>query len=194
MRRLAIACVLGSVLAIATIGEDMLRDAIVLGHKHDDAVFESFDKGYALTAYGSIDSAEVMTEFRRAVILVRERDALGDHIDDTHTLSSMLAPFAGLVTFIVQARLNPLNTYKQPPNYYLYVRTGDKSNWLSGKSIIVDAVYSDTASQAGEMVGIRLTSSFRRADIEAATQPQLVLIDDHANPLWQMGIDLRRYR
>jgi hypothetical protein len=47
------------------------RDALELGRTHDEALFASFNKGYSLSPSGIIDAAEVITEFRRAVLLVR---------------------------------------------------------------------------------------------------------------------------
>jgi hypothetical protein len=177
------------------LAQDPLRDALNLGHTHDDALLDSFDRGYQLTASGTIDSAEIITGFRRAVMLVRERDRLGDYILDTRTLSNALAPFDGLVTFVVQVRLNPLNTYAKPPAYELYISTGPATKPLAGKPYLREPIYPIGAAPVGTgMMAVRLTASFPRADIEAAPQPALVVTDDRAEILWQARVDLGRYR
>ena len=56
------------------------RDALALGRTRDDALFESFNKGYSLAVSDIIEAAEVITEFRRAVLLVRERTMQGDYV------------------------------------------------------------------------------------------------------------------
>lgn len=194
MRLRATTLVFAAALTAAALPQDPLRDALNLGHTRDDALFQSFNRGFLLTASGTIDSAEIVTEFRRAVLLVRQRESLGDYIQDTRTLANALAPFAGLVTFIVQARLNPLNTYVKAPSYELYVSTGPSTKPIGGTSFARDAVYPIGAAAGSGMIAVRLTASFPRADIEAASQPTLVVTDDHAEIVWQQRIDLSRYR
>jgi hypothetical protein len=180
--------------ACAFAPQDSLRDAINLGHTHDEALFASFNSGYALTVSGTIESAEILTEFRRAVLLVRQRAALADYIQDTHTLATAMAPYAGLVTFVVQARLNPLNTYPKAPTYDLYISTGPSTPPLAGKPLTREPIYPVNTQKAAGLIAVRLTASFPRADIEAAPQPSLLLTDEHAGILWQTRIDLSRYR
>jgi hypothetical protein len=180
--------------ACAFTPQDSLQDAINLGHTHDETLFVSFNNAYSLTVSGSIDSAEVLTEFRRAVLFVRQRAALADYIQDTHTLANAMAPYAGLVSFVVQARLNPLNTYQKAPNYDLYISTGPSTPPLAGKPLTREPIYPVNMQKPSGMIAVRLTASFPRADIEAAPQPSLLLTDDHAGILWQTRIDLSRYR
>jgi len=184
-------------LALATLviaAQDPLREALNLGHTRDQALYDSFSRAYQLTPSGTIVRAEIVTEFRRAVMLVREREALGDYIQDSRTLSNALAPFAGLVTIIVEARLNPLNTYMNAPSYELYVSTGPSTKPIAGKPYVRDPVYPIGASPGSGMIAVRLTASFPRADIEAASQPAIVVIDDRADVVWQQRLDLSRYR
>ena len=180
--------------AVLTVSQDPLREALNLGHTRDQGLFDSFNRGYQLTPSGTIDRAEIITEFRRAVILVREREALGDYIQDSRTLSNALAPFAGLVTVVVEARLNPLNTYMKAPSYELYVSTGPSTRPIAGKPFTREAVYPVGAPAGSGMVAVRLTASFPRADIEAASQPAIVVLDDRADVVWQARLDLSRYR
>jgi hypothetical protein len=174
--------------------QDALRDALNLGHSKDQSLVDSFNRGYQLTASGTIGRAEIVTEFRRAVMLVREREALGDYIPDSHGLSTAVAPFAGLITVIVEARLNPLNTYTKAPPYELYVSTGPTTKPIAGKPFTRESIYPIGAPPGSGMAAVRLTASFPRADIEAAAQPTIVVADDRADVIWQQRIDLGRYR
>ena len=73
----------------------------------------------------SIDRAEIITEFRRAVLIVREQAAHGElGITDAAISAKAMAPFDGQVSFVVQVRLHPLNTYTKAPSYDLYIRPG----------------------------------------------------------------------
>src|SRR5205085_31643 len=51
---------------------DAVRDALNLGQTHADRLFAAFNRGYELTPSGTIDSAEIITEFRREVLIVRK--------------------------------------------------------------------------------------------------------------------------
>jgi hypothetical protein len=180
--------------ARAAAPQDPLREALNLGHTKDQSLVDSFNRGYQLTAAGTIDRAEIVTEFRRAVMFVREREALADYIADSRTLSTALAPFAGLVTVIVEARLNPLNTYTKAPSYELYVSTGPSTKPIVAKPFTREPILPIGATPGSGMYAVRLTASFPRADIEAAAQPAIVVADDRAEVIWQQRIDLSRYR
>ena len=52
---------------------DPLKDAATLGRTRDDAQFEAFNKSYSLTLSGNIERAEIVTEFRRAVLIAHQR-------------------------------------------------------------------------------------------------------------------------
>ena len=189
--------ILAAILALITFAiplQDPLRDALTLGHSRDQSLVDAFHRGYQLTATGTIGRAEIVTEFRRAVILVRERESLGDYIPDSHALSTALAPFAGLITVIVEARLNPLNTYTKAPSYELYVSTGPTTGPIAGHPFAREPIYPIGAPPGSGMGAVRLTASFPRADIEAAAQPAIVVADDRAEVIWQQRIDLSRYR
>src|SRR5438034_6957768 len=125
-----LAAVIFTVLLAGTAGAagdqapEALRDAVALGQTHDEALFASFNKSYSLASSGTIERAEIITEFRRGVLIVREHAQVGDYAFSWDALAKELAPWKGLVTFIVQARLNPMNTYIKEPAYDLYVSTG----------------------------------------------------------------------
>jgi hypothetical protein len=169
------------------------REALRLGRSQDEAVYGAFTRGYALPAADPVDSAEVVTEFRRAVLLVRERARLGEFGFTERDLNVAIAPHLGLVTFIVQARLNPMHTYAKPPAYELYVATGPDTPPLAGKEMKRDPVYA-LGGMGAPLIGVRLEITIPRAQIDAAARPELILTDEHANVLWRSRLDLSRFR
>jgi hypothetical protein len=174
---------------------DSVRDALNLGRTHDQALYDAFSAGYRLTPSGVVDSMEVITEFRRAVLIVREHALQGEYSFTANDLASALTPYRGNVTFIAQVRLHPLNTYAAPPEYDLYVRTGPASKPVAAPKIKRDPVYPPgTMGPGNAMVGIRLEASFPRADIVAAPEPTLVVNDEHGTIVWQTRLDLARFR
>jgi hypothetical protein len=174
---------------------DSARDALNLGRTHDQALYDAFNAGYRLTPSGIVDSVEVMTEFRRAVLIVREHALQGEYSFTANDLASALAPFRGTVTFIAQVRLHPLNTYAAPPAYDLYVRTGPQTKPVAAPEIKRDPVYPPGSGGPGSsMIGVRLEAAFPRSDIADASEPALIINDEHGAILWQTRIDLARFR
>jgi hypothetical protein len=170
------------------------REAIELGRTQDEKLFEAFTKGYSLSPSGIIDSAEVITEFRRAVLIVHERARMGNFSLSQADLAKALAPYLGLVTFVVQVRLNPMNTFTASPPYDLYVSTGPDTPPLSAKPLKRDPVYPPGGALGSPVVAVRLEASFPAAAIMAAPLPQLIVTDEKAEILWQARLDLTRFR
>jgi hypothetical protein len=174
---------------------DSARDALSLGRTHDQALYDAFNAGYRLTPSGIVDSVEIITEFRRAVLIVREHALQGEYSFTANDLASALTPYRGAVTFVAQVRLHPLNTYAAPPAYDLYVRTGPQSKPVAAPAIKRDPVYPPGSLGPGSsMTGLRLEASFARADIADAAEPMLIVNDEHGAVVWQTRIDLTRFR
>jgi hypothetical protein len=171
---------------------DYAREAIALGNTRDDALYESFSRGYNLTLSDTIDRAEIITEFRRAVLAVHDRAQRGEFATTERDVATAIAPYQGKISVIVQARLHPMNTYVNAPFYDLYISTGPASRPIAAEKVKRDAVLAQRTS--GPIVGVRLEATFPRPEIAAAPAPMLVLADDQANIVWQARLDLSRYR
>jgi hypothetical protein len=169
------------------------RDALALGRTRDDALFESFNKGYSLAVSDIIESAEIITEFRRAVLLVRERTMQGDYVVTDATVTRVMAPHLGQIGFIVQVRLSPFNTFIAAPAYDLYVSTGARSKPLADKALKREPVFA-LGPPGAPIVGVRLHATFAKEQIERAAQPELIVTDDKAEIIWRARIDLSRFR
>lgn len=179
-------------LLFAFVQADYARDAITLGRTTDEALFDAFNNGYMLSPSGAIERAEIITEFRRAVLLVRERVRQGVFAITERDVTTDVEKYRGLVTFVVQLRLHPLNTYATTPSYDLYVSTGRSSRPIGADKMKRDPVFAP-GTRPG-IAGIRLEASFPRAEIEAASAPLLVVTDDQGNAIWQAHLDLSRFR
>ena len=170
------------------------RQALDLGRTHDDALYDAFSRSYLLTPNDTVERAEAITEFRRAVMIVREHAMQGDFGFTAHDLDVAMKPQAGLVGFVVQAKLHPLHVYAAPPPFDLYVATGPATKPIAAAPLKRDPVFPPGASPDTSMIAVRLEGTFKRADIVAAPSPSLVVTDEKANVLWQARIDLTRYR
>ncbi len=170
------------------------RQALELGRTRDEAMFAAFNRGYELAPGDALDRAEVITEFRRSVLIVREHANLGEFGFSAYDLEKAMAPFAGRVTFIAQARLHPLHTYATLPQFDLYIETGPATPPLAAKPFKRDPVYPPGAEMGAALIAVRLEGTFGREDIERAPAPALVVTDEHANVIWRARIDLGRFR
>ena len=174
---------------------DFARDALNLGRTHDQALYDSFNAGYRLTPSGGVERVEMITEFRRAVMIVRQHAEQGEYSFDANDLQAALAPYRGVIAFVVDVRLHPLNTFAKPPAYDVYVRTGRDTKPLPATGFKREALYPPGLGAPGAaMTGIRLEASFPRVDVANAADPLLVVTDDRGDVLWQGRIDLARFR
>jgi hypothetical protein len=171
-----------------------VRDVFELGRTRDQALWDAFNRGYALAPGGAIERAEVITEFRRAVLFVHDEVGKGQLTVTDQDLSKAMAPFAGRVSVVAEVRLHPLHTYPKPPLYDLYVETGRATRPIAATPLVRDPVYPPGVGPGTAMAAVRLEGSFPRADIESAAAPTVVVTDDQANVIWRARLDLARYR
>lgn len=170
------------------------RQALDLGRTRDEALLDAFNQSYQLPVHAPIERAEIITEFRRAVLMVRDQYNIGDFGSTERDLAKAMQPFEGKVAFVAEVGLNRLHTYAQAPAYEMYVSTGPSTKPLATKTIKRDPIYPPGLGLGSAFVGVRLEATFDRAAIERAPAPMLTVIDEHANLLWQARIELSQYR
>jgi hypothetical protein len=169
------------------------RDALRLGRSQDDAVYAAFSKGYQLTPADPIASAEIITEFRRAVLIVREHALQGQFGFSERDLDVAMKPHLGRITFVAQISLHPLNTYQRVPAYEMYVSTGAQTAPVAAPTITREPQYA-LGGPGSALIGIRLEITVPRAAIAAAAAPELIVTDEHADVVWRSDLDLSRFR
>ena len=169
------------------------REALRLGRSQDEALYAAFTRGYGLAVADPVDAAEIITEFRRAVLIVRARAQLGEFGFTERDLHVAMTPHLGQITFIVQVRLNPMHTYAKPPAYEMYISTGPDTPPIAGRETKRDPVYA-LGPMGSPLIAVRVEITVPRAAIDAAPRPELVLTDEHAAVLWRSRVDLSRFR
>jgi hypothetical protein len=161
------------------------RDALRLGRTSDQALYDAFNAGYQLAPAGPVASAEIITEFRRAVLIVRDHANQGEYGFTERDL----------VTIVVEIRLNPLNTFINAPPYTLYIRTGPSTKPLLPRNFERTALFGVPMARPGSpLTGVRLSAAFSVADIESAAAPSAMVLDDKGDVLWSARLDLSRFR
>jgi hypothetical protein len=112
-------------LVVAMGGTDIER-ALTLARGRESER-QQFHKRYLIDlADPVVPQIEVITEFRRLVIVAEEHVLRGDWMFTRGTRAAIdaLAPTRGLITIRAQVRFNPLNTFIEPPAYALAIGTG----------------------------------------------------------------------
>src|SRR5690242_15485875 len=75
------------------------HDAVAIGRARDPALYNAFHAGYVLAPSGEVELAEVITEFRRAVMIVRKHADLGEYSYNENNLARDMTPYRGQVAF-----------------------------------------------------------------------------------------------
>lgn len=185
--------VVAAIAAMAQAQDPDARDAMRLGRTQDAALYTAFTNGYLLSATPPIGRAELITEFRRAVLIVRDHAQRAEIGFTEHELDLEMKPHRGMVTFIVEVNLHPLNTYQKMPAYELYVSPGSGVPPLASEVVKRDPVYA-LGGPGAALTGVRLEATFPRDKIVAAPAPELVVTNETADVIWRARIDLSRYR
>ena len=171
-----------------------LNDALRLGRSQDAALYASFTKGYELPVVAPLASAEIVTAFRRAVMIVREHMQRGEVGYTEHELKGEIKPHVGQVAFFVSVNLHPLNTYAKMPAYDLYISSGASSAPIASDTPIRrDPIYA-IGPPGSPLVGLRLEVTVSREKLAAASAPELIVTNENADVIWRGRIDLSRYR
>lgn len=121
MRLLALA-ILGSLLVSPMDGADIERALSIARGR--DAERQQFHRRYVLDFPDKIvTQIEVITEFRRLVIIAEDHVFRGDWMftRGRRAAEDALKPLRGVVTLKAQVRFNPLNTFIASPPYALAV-------------------------------------------------------------------------
>jgi hypothetical protein len=99
------------------IGVREAQEAITLARSRD-ATLDRFHRGYIIDVGGpDLERVEVVTEFRRAVLLAEQRARMGDFTWGPAQVLDALRPYRGLVTIVAQIRLPPMNMLASVPAY-----------------------------------------------------------------------------
>jgi hypothetical protein len=118
-----------------------------------------------------VTQIEVVTEFRRLVLLTEEHIRLGDWLFSRGVRSAeqALGPSRGLVTIRANVRFNPLNTYITPPSYLLTLgaAAAGTSSPVALETQVTPQYSAPFKARNGKMVS-PLSGAMVEADVPAA--------------------------
>ena len=90
--------------------------ALDLAHQSPPAL-ENLHAQYELDPGGSVQSLEITTPFRRAVLEVQGRTARGEPLPTMDELQAAIAPYTNQLTIRAIVELDPHHAYVRPPDH-----------------------------------------------------------------------------
>jgi len=114
---------LGSWLPLGAVGtaiDNLAIDRAIEIARGNEAARAAFHRPYTIPLGGTYERVEVISEFRQVVMTAEERLAV-DRRWARSQARAALAPFRGLVTFVVWVRFPPQNVLVTAPNYNVVV-------------------------------------------------------------------------
>jgi len=144
---------------------------------------QQFHRRYVIDLQdATVTQFEVITEFRRLVLITEEHILRGDWMFSrgTRAAEEALAPLRGLVTIRSNIRLNPLNTYVTPPPYVVAIGSaaGDR---LAAVETKLTPQYSSPFKAAGKtrmsLLGATLDAGVPTAQLGPTIRTIAVTLD-----------------
>ena len=174
-------------------GRAAIAEAVRVGLSADAAAHEDFHAPYRRLLGGPfLQSIEVVSEFRRAVLGAERARGLGETWDAS-TAERVLEPYRGLVTLIVRVRFNPQNTYREMPRLeaVIYQRGGGRVAPVNQQA--TPAHLSGPAPPGTPILEGTLESDFRVASLDPRGQYLVGLFLD-GRELQRIPLDLGALR
>lgn len=183
----------GAVLAVAMhLSDGDVMRAIALA-RASDAERARFHAAYtAVVRDATVDRIELITEFRRAVLLAEERHRLGDRMFGVKQIGELLQPWRGRINVRAELRFHPQNAYVRVPDYE-FVLGGPGSDALSGitaRQPIYQLAPPRGAPASAPILGAYVETGFEAAALPS--QPTLVRLMLDGDLVAMTTFDLNR--
>jgi len=161
------------------LSQDGIERALIVGRAFD-AERARFHRPYLISINdATVEQIEVITEFRRVVLLEEDRIRRGDHMFRLRQAEDALAPWRGRLTLVTRLRFHPLNTYVTAPLFEIAV--GPPA--IVALDVRRTILYAAQAEHPRRGTSIPLAGAIVEADFDAATIGQTsrvvrVVLDD----------------
>lgn len=175
------------------LSDQFLLDALSLARTRQSGALERFHASYKLEpADPRISRLEVITEFRRAVMLAQMEADRGNFILSPTGLSKLLAPYAGRTAIRAEVRVSPLATFVGPPPYHITMKADGRDLTVIEESH--DPIYPPGAPVGSGLIAVIVETSFFA---DAARQPaccELAITEPDGEPLMEQKVDFSGIR
>lgn len=168
-------------------GDRMLLDALSLARTRQSGELDRFHNSYKLEpADPRISRLQVITEFRRAVVLAQMEMNAGNFVLSPTGLSRLLAPYAGRTAILAEVRVSPLATFVGPPGYHIKLA-------VRGRELTVVDERHEPVYPAGESIGSNLVAvivetSFFADAVQQQGCCELAITEPDGEPIMRQAV------
>jgi hypothetical protein len=179
----------------ATPSQDPILEAVSIGLSRDAAARTRYHAAYIQRVGGPvIQGLEVVTEFRRMVLLAEEQARAGEAAWDAARAAAALAPYRGRLDVILHLQFNPQNTYRTvPPVGVVIYPRGDGPALRPGHVEVTPANVAGPISPGTPILSARVEAHFAAGALDAAGV-YLVGVSIGGREIQRIPIDLSRLR
>ena len=172
-----------------------LDEAFRLGRTRRASELDRFTAPYVVTRGGpGSPTIEVITEFRRAVMLTRQQADLGNYSWTPTNLARTVAKFEGLTTIRAEVWLSPNHLYVGTPSYRmdLYTAARDSVKAIEEKR---DPILAPTTPDGGSaMTGVTLENLYRDAALREPGCCLVIVVDPKGETVVKQEVEFASLR
>jgi hypothetical protein len=147
------------------LGQDGIERALVVGRAFD-AERARFHRPYLITiGDATVEQIEIITEFRRVVLMTEDRSRRGDHLFRLRQAEEALGPWRGRLTIVTRLRFHPQNAYVAAPLFEIAIGPPP----LSPLDVRRNTLFASPIPHQRSRTSLPLTGAVVEADFEAAS-------------------------
>jgi hypothetical protein len=205
--RLCVLLVAWSALAVPSIGalevdidSRAIDQAVSIARERRDAVIRTFTDRYMLVhTEFRFESIEIITEFRRVVLMGRERIAAGSFSWTAYEMTRLLEPFRGRLSILAYVRFPPQHVLVTVPDYTAVLSStrpgpsGDAPDSMRPLDIRTSPYYAPGLEKASVMIGARIEADFDARALDPNGR-YFITVYENKTRLGPAEVDLKEVR
>jgi hypothetical protein len=199
--------VAGWALAVQSIGaievdidSRAIDQAVSIARERRDAVIRTFNERYMLVhSEFRFESIEIITEFRRVVLMGRERIVAGSFSWTAYEITRLLEPFRGRLSILAHVRFPPQHVLVTVPDYTAVVSStrpgpsGDAPDSMRPLDIRTSPYYAAGLSETSVMIGARFEAAFDARALDPNGR-YFITVYENKTRLGPVEVDLKNLR
>ena len=171
-----------------------LDEALRIARTRRPAEYDRFNAPYIVVRGGpGQPTVEVITEFRRAVLLARHQVDLGNHTWSPTNLARALEKHAGLTTVQAQVWLPPNHLYVGTPTYRLDLYDV-RNRAVPAVSEKREPIYSTLTGEGSALTGVTLETLYRDPVLRDPGCCLVVIVDPRGEPVVRQQLAMSSVR
>lgn len=178
-----------------TLTPTALDEALRLARTRRPSDLDNFALPYLVVRGGpGAPTVEVITEFRRAVILARQQVDAGNYTWSPTNLGRAMAKYGGLTTVRADVWLSPMHMYVGTPSYRLDLYTATQRAVMPVEEKREPILAPTTPEGSSSMTGVTLETFYRDAALREPGCCLLLVVDPKGETVVKKQIEFTALR